>query len=244
MDASQVQGVVLAGGTGSRLGKLTKTVNKHLLPMGDEPMIYHPIRRMVRAGIRNIVLVTGYEHVGGFAEALGDGDELGCDLTYRVQMKPGGIAQALGLCERLAGNRSVMVLLGDNYFEDDLYSFVFEARLWEPQVSLKQIPDPERFGCPRFENDNPSNSIVEILEKPKDPPSDYAVTGQYLYPPDVFEVVKRLKPSARGELEITDVSNHYLRQGTLRHTFLSGFWSDAGTSPTYAAVNKFLAERS
>src|SRR5438094_235698 len=217
-----VRGVILAGGKGTRLGELTKVTNKHLLPVGPFPMVYHPLKKMAGAGIRDILLVSGTDHMGDFVELLGSGREHGCNLTYRVQDEAGGIAQALGLAELYCHGVRSMVILGDNIFLDPLAPLLTAANrspdcAW---VALKQVPDPARYGVAELKGDR----ILSLEEKPKRPKSDYAVAGIYLYPPDVFDVIRTLRPSARGELEITDVNRHYLEQGRLGYTGLSGYW--------------------
>src|SRR5262245_42611767 len=199
-----LRGVILAGGKGTRLGELTRVTNKHLLPVGQFPMVYHPLKKMVGAGIRDILLVSGTEHMGDFVELLGSGREHGCNLTYRVQDEAGGIAQALGLAELYCHGARSAVILGDNIFPDPLAPLLAAANrtpefAW---VALKQVPDPGRFGVA----DVQGGRIVGIDEKPQQPKSDFAVAGIYLYPPDVFDVIRKLKPSGRGELEITDVN--------------------------------------
>src|SRR3954470_13097508 len=199
-----VRGVILAGGKGTRLGELTKVTNKHLLPVGPYPMVYHPLKKLTGAGIHDILLVSGTEHMGDFVELLGSGREHGCTLTYRVQDEAGGIAQALGLAELFCHGARSVVILGDNIFLDPLGPCVPAANkapdwAW---VALKRVPDPGRYGVAELKGDR----IVGIEEKPPHPRGDTAVAGIYLSPPDVFDVVKTLKPSRRGELEITDVN--------------------------------------
>src|SRR5947209_4188885 len=235
------RGVILAGGKGTRLGELTKVTNKHLLPVGPFPMVYHPLKKLVGAGIRDILLVSGTEHMGDFVELLGSGRQHGCHLTYRVQDEAGGIAQALGLAELFCHGVRSLVILGDNIFYDSLKEYVAAANqkpdwAW---VLLKQVPDPQRYGVAEVRGD----AIVSIEEKPKKPKSDYAVAGIYLYPADVFSVVKTLKPSARGELEITDVNRYYLEKGRLGHTLLQGYWTDAGTLESLAHANQLVNEK-
>jgi glucose-1-phosphate thymidylyltransferase len=219
-----MKGIILAGGTGSRLHPLTKVTNKHLLPVYDKPMIYYPLYTLIDAGITDIMIVSGRGHAGHFLELLGSGYEFGVRLTYEIQETAGGIAQALGLAARWADNDSVAVILGDNIFQDDvrgdISSFSTGAKIF-----LKAVPDAHRFGVAELGNER----VLSIEEKPKQPKSDYAVTGLYLYDPEVFDIIKTLTPSGRGELEITDVNNAYLREGTLRYAVLKGFWSDAGT---------------
>jgi len=223
----KLKGVILAGGTGSRLYPLTKVTNKHLLPVGRCPMIFWPIRKMVAAGIKEILVVTGTEHMGDVVNLLGSGRDFGCRFTYKVQDEAGGIAQALGLAENFAGGSRLMVILGDNVFEDDLKSFA-ERYLDLPggaMIVLKSVPDPDRFGVAELAD----GRVVSIEEKPAAPKSHYAVTGIYFYDARIFEIIRSLKPSARGELEITEVNNTYLRLGELYAEFFQGWWTDAGT---------------
>jgi glucose-1-phosphate thymidylyltransferase len=236
-----VRGVILAGGKGTRLGELTKVTNKHLLPVGPFPMVYHPLKKLVGAGIRDILLVSGTEHMGDFVELLGSGREHGCNLTYRVQDEAGGIAQALGLAELYCHGVRTVVILGDNIFLDPLTPLLTQANrspdsAW---VALKQVHDPGRYGVAELRGER----IVGIEEKPKQPKSDYAVAGIYVYPPSVFEVIRTLRPSARGELEITDVNRHYLEQGRLGYTSLEGYWTDAGTLESLAVANRLATEQ-
>ena len=236
-----MRGVILAGGSGTRLLPLTKTTNKHLLPVGLEPMIFHPVRKLVAAGIREILVVTGCEHVGDVVGVLGGGEEFGCELTYRVQAQAGGIAQALGLARSFAAGGKVAVLLGDNVFEDDLGPVA--ARFMDQErgarILLKQVPDPQRYGVAELRG----GVVARILEKPADPPSDYAVTGIYFYDAQVFDIVAGLKPSGRGELEITDVNNAYVARGELAHDVLRGYWTDAGTHESLRLANKLVLGR-
>jgi glucose-1-phosphate thymidylyltransferase len=236
-----LRGIILAGGKGTRLGELTKVTNKHLLPVGPYPMVYHPLKKLVGAGIRDVLLVSGTEHMGDFVELLGSGREHDCSLTYRVQDEAGGIAQALGLAELFCTQHRSLVILGDNIFLDPLSTLLAEAAR-NPQnawLALKQVPDPSRYGVAELEGQR----VVGIEEKPKKPKSDYAVAGIYLYPPDVFDVVKGLKPSRRGELEITDVNRYYLEQGRLGYSFLAGYWTDAGTLLSLALANRLVYEQ-
>lgn len=219
-----MKGVILAGGTGSRLYPLTKVTNKHLLPVYDKPMICYPLEKLIGAGIEEIMIVSGRGHVGHFLELLGSGSELGVSITYEIQEGAGGIAQALGLARRWAGKDNVAVVLGDNIFEDnfreDVKSFDGGAK-----VFLKEVSDPQRFGVAEVNG----SRILSIEEKPQVPKSNLAVTGLYLYDARVFEIIRTLRPSGRGELEITDVNNAYVRNGEMQYSVLSGFWSDAGT---------------
>jgi len=235
------RGIILAGGKGTRLGELTRITNKHLLPVGPLPMVYHPLKKLVGAGIRDVLLVSGTEHMGDFVELLGSGRDHGCSLTYRVQDEAGGIAQALGLAELFCGNRRCVVILGDNIFFDPLSPLLAAAAKLEGHawVALKEVSDPSRYGVAELQGDR----VVGIEEKPKRPKSDWAVAGIYVYPADVFEVVKGLKPSGREELEITDVNRYYLDQGRLGFSRLYGYWTDAGTLPSLALANRLVNEK-
>jgi glucose-1-phosphate thymidylyltransferase len=232
------RGIVLAGGKGTRLGELTKVTNKHLLPVGPSPMVCHPLRKLIGVGIREILLVSGTEHMGDFVELLGSGRELQCSLTYRVQDEAGGIAQALGLAELFSHGCRSLVILGDNIFGDALATFKreAEARPHDAWIALKEVPDPARYGVAELRD----GQIVGIEEKPKQPKSHWAVAGIYAYPPDVFEVIKTLKPSWRNELEITDVNRWYLDQGRLGYTMLQDYWTDAGTLESLALANQLV----
>jgi glucose-1-phosphate thymidylyltransferase len=236
----QLKGVILAGGTGSRLFPLTKVTNKHLLPVGRQPMIYWPIRKMVEAGIEEILVVTGTEHMGDVVNLLGSGREFRCRFTYKVQDEAGGIAQALALAENFAGGSPVLVILGDNVFQDSLRPFAerYAARGGGAMVILKEVPDPERFGVAELAGDR----IIGIEEKPARPKSSHAVTGVYFYDGDVFEVIRTLKPSARGEYEITDVNNAYIRENRLFAEFFTGWWTDAGTFESLDRANALSQE--
>jgi glucose-1-phosphate thymidylyltransferase len=232
------RGIILAGGKGTRLGDLTKVTNKHLLPVGPHPMVYHPLKKLVGAGIHDILLVSGTEHMGDFVELLGSGREHNCSLTYRVQDQAGGIAQALGLATLFSRGERCAVILGDNIFYDPLTTML-QAADRAPEcawVALKQVHDPGRYGVAELKADR----IMSIEEKPKRPKSDCAVAGIYVYPPDVFEIIRTLKPSNRGELEITDVNRHYLEQGRLGYTMLQGYWTDAGTLESLIVANELV----
>ena len=233
-----IRGVILAGGKGTRMGELTKVTNKHLLPVGPYPMVYHPLKKLTGAGLSEILLVSGTEHMGDFIELLGSGKDHRCRLTYRVQDEAGGIAQALGLAEHFCTGSRSLVLLGDNIFRDPLISLVEKANsrpdwAW---IGLKEVHDPGRYGVAELDGDN----VVSIVEKPKEPKSNLAVVGIYVYPPDVFNVIKTLKPSGRGELEITDVNNHYLSQGRMGYSVLDGYWTDAGTLDSLDTANELV----
>ena len=234
----ELRGIILAGGKGTRLGELTKVTNKHLLPVGASPMVFHPLRKLVGAGVTEVLLVSGTEHMGDFVELLGSGRAHGCNLTYRVQDEAGGIAQALGLAEHFCTGGRCIVILGDNIFLDPLAPLLAEANkaadcAW---LALKQVPDPKRYGVAELRGDR----IVSIEEKPKRPKSDCAVAGIYLYPPDVFDLIRTLRPSARGELEITDVNRHYLGQRRLGFRQLGGYWVDAGTLESLQLANQLV----
>src|SRR5215207_3215407 len=237
----KVRGVILAGGKGSRLGELTKVTNKPLLPVRPLPMVSYPLRKMTGAGISDILLVSGTENMGDFVELLGSGRDHNCRLTYLVQDEAGGIAQALGLAELFCTDAHCVVILGDNIFYDPLNRFVEEAKKspGSARVMLKQVHDPQRYGVAELKD----GKVLSLEEKPKAPKSNYAVAGIYLYPPDVFEVIKTLKPSARGELEITDVNRHYLQQGKMQYEIMDGYWTDAGTLESLGHADKLVREQ-
>jgi glucose-1-phosphate thymidylyltransferase len=239
-----VKGVVLAGGSGSRLYPLTRITNKHLLPIYDRPMVLWAIEAVVRAGITEVMLITGGTHAGEFLRLLGNGHEVGLDrLSYAYQESPGGIAQALGMAERFADDQPVLVMLADNVVERSIAPTVaaFEANPVGARILLSPVEEPDHLrnlGVPELSE---SGRITRIVEKPNDPPSSYVVTGIYCYDADVFSVISTLTPSSRGELEITDVNNHYAQQDALAHDVLEGFWGDAGESiDVYYAVNDFV----
>ncbi len=219
--------VILAGGMGTRLFPLTKVTNKHLLPVGKEPMIYHPVKQLVGAGIKEILVVTSTDHMGDVVNLLGSGKGFGCEFTYKVQEDALGIAHALALAENFVAGNRVAVLLGDNIFERTIEPYVERFRKQErgARVLLKSVNDPERFGVAALDEYH----VISIEEKPEQPKSNYAVTGLYMYNGQVFDVIKTLKPSQRGELEITDVNNFYIKQETVTYEVVKGFWSDAGT---------------
>ncbi len=235
-----LRGVILAGGTGSRLMPLTKVTNKHLLPIGQKPMIYYPIEKLTAVGISEILIVTGVEHMGDVVSLLGSGKGFKCKFTYKVQDEAGGIAQALGLAENFANAGKLAVILGDNIFEANLkkYADKFLAQKAGARLLLKQVPDPKRFGVAQISG----NKVTGIEEKPKKPKSDYAVTGIYFYDSAVFEIIRTLKPSGRGELEITDVNNAYISNGRLEYDIIEGWWSDAGTFESLKRVNELVAQ--
>ena len=239
-----MKGVVLAGGLGTRLLPMTRVTNKHLLPVYDRPMIYFPLQQLVHAGIREILIVTGGEHAGDFLKLLRNGQDFGLDqLRYGYQEGEGGIAEALGLAEHFAAGEPVVVILGDNIFQDSLAGPIDRFRS-DPQgakILLKDVDDPERFGVATVEEER----VTKIVEKPERPASSLAVTGCYMYDSRVFDVVRSLEPSARGELEITDVNNRYAQWGELRHEVMTGWWTDAGTvGSLHRAASLVEADRS
>ncbi len=236
-----MKGVILAGGLGTRLRPLTLVTNKHLLPVFDRPMIYYPIECLTNAGIRDILMVTGGEHAGDFLKLLGNGKGLGIrDLHYTYQEGEGGIADALLLAEDFAEGEKICVVLGDNLIEKNIRQAVGEF-FTQPaggKIMLREVDDPERFGVPCIED----GRITGIIEKPADPPSNYAVTGIYMYDNDVFDIARKLEPSTRGELEITDVNNEYIKRGDLTYGILEGWWTDAGTFESLHRANCLVAE--
>ncbi|AKJ38889.1 sugar phosphate nucleotidyltransferase [Methanosarcina barkeri] len=219
-----MKGVILAGGTGSRLYPLTKVTNKHLLPIYDKPMIYYPIETLISAGIKDIMIVSGRGHAGHFLELLGSGADHGVHFTYEIQEKAGGIAQALSLSEDFVDGDRITVILGDNIFQDNIKKDVVNFNSGA-KIFLKEVPDAHRFGVAELKGEK----VIGIEEKPKEPKTNFAVTGIYIYDSDVFDAIKTLKPSGRGELEITDVNNYYINKGEMEYGVLKGFWSDAGT---------------
>ena len=237
-----LKGIILAGGTGSRLMPLTKVTNKHLLPVGHKPMIYYPIEKLAGAGIEEILVVTGTEHMGNIVSLLGSGREFGCRFTYKVQDEAGGIAEALGLAENFGHHGDLMaVILGDNIFEDPLgpWADAFRAQGKGARIMGKEVQDPERFGVAEVSGDK----VISIEEKPKKPKSRIAVTGVYFYDKSVFEIIRSCRRSGRGELEITDVNNAYIERGEMRFDMMTGWWSDAGTFESLAHVDSLVAER-
>jgi len=235
-----LKGVILAGGLGKRLYPLTKITNKHLLPIYSKPMIYYPIRTLVAAGIKDILIVTGGQHAGEFLRLLGNGEEFGLKaINYTYQEGEGGIADALRLARHFADNDRIVVMLGDNIIEKDIKRPVTEF-MKQPRgarILLKKVEDPERFGVAEMKG----QKIVSIEEKPRRPKSDYAVTGIYMYDNRVFDIIKTLKPSGRGELEITDVNNAYLKKGELAYSVLEGWWTDSGTFDSLLRANNLVA---
>lgn len=233
-----IRGVILAGGKGTRMGELTRVTNKHLLPVGAWPMVYHPLKKLTGAGLTDVLLVSGTEHMGDFVELLGSGKDHACRLTYRVQDEAGGIAQALALAELFCTDSRACVLLGDNIFQMPLKP-ILDAANQHPDwawIGLQRVPDPGRYGVAELSG----KRVVSIEEKPKNPKSDTAVVGIYIYPADVFEVIRTLKPSARGEYEITDVNNHYLKAGRMGYSILEGYWTDAGTLDSLDYANELV----
>jgi glucose-1-phosphate thymidylyltransferase len=235
-----MKGIILAGGTGSRLFPLTKVTNKHLIPVGKYPMIYHSIHKLKQCGIHDILIVTGREHMGDVVNLLGSGFEFGVSLTYRVQDQAGGIAQALGLAEGFVGQDLVAVILGDNVFEDDLAKCIvdFQKQAVGAKILIKEVHDPQRYGVAELDGER----IISIEEKPGIPKSHFAVTGIYMYDTHVFDIIKTLKPSGRGELEITDVNNAYIQKSALSYNILPGWWTDAGTHDSLVRANELTKD--
>ncbi|WP_449603526.1 sugar phosphate nucleotidyltransferase [Paenibacillus sp. Marseille-Q9583] len=235
-----MKGIILAGGTGSRLYPLTKVTNKHLLPVGKYPMIFHAIYKLKQAGIRDILIVTGKEHMGDVVNLLGSGSTMHVSFTYKVQDEAGGIAQALGLAEQFVGSDQCVVILGDNVFDGDISQYVenFETQIVGAKILIQKVSDPQRFGVPELQDDR----IISIEEKPQIPKSSFAVTGIYMFDSKVFDIIKKLTPSSRGELEITDVNNAYIRSNELTYDVLGGWWTDAGTHSSLARANELAKD--
>jgi len=233
-----LRGIVLAGGTGSRLRPLTNVTNKHLLPVGQKPMIYYPIEKLTAAGIEEILIVTGVEHMGDVVGLLGSGKDFKCRFTYKVQDQAGGIAQALSLAEGFANDAPVTVILGDNIFHGSLkeHAEKFMSQRTGARVLLKRVPAPHRFGVAQISG----GSVINIEEKPKQPKSDCIVTGIYFYDAAVYDIIRTLKPSGRGELEISDVNNAYIAKGQLSYDMLDGWWTDAGTFESLNKANELV----
>lgn len=231
-----IKGVILAGGKGTRLWPVTKVVGKHFLPVGDKTIIHYPILTLKKAGIKDILIVCGQEHTDQYVKLLGSGADLGVNLYYTIQVDPLGIAHGLGLARSFAEGNSVALILGDNIFGDDLSSAVkkFYKKENGSLVVLKKVPDPQRFGVASFRKDR---TIKNVIEKPKKPATNWAVTGFYLYDNRVFDVIKNLKPSARGEYEITDVNNFYIKEGTMDYVKAKKYWVDAGTFDSLHLAN-------
>ncbi len=235
------RGVILAGGLGKRLDPLTRITNKHLLPVYDRPMIYYPIQTLVDAGIRDILIVTGGNNAGDFLRLLGNGSEFGLNhINYTYQRGEGGIAEALGLAKHFAQGEKIVVILGDNLIEKSIKKHVdeFIGQAEGAKILLKKVPDPQRFGVAEIRG----GRIISIKEKPRKPKSDLAVTGVYMYDPKVFDIIRPLKPSKRGELEITDVNNEYIRLGEMTFDVLDGWWTDCGTFESLFRANKLVEE--
>jgi glucose-1-phosphate thymidylyltransferase len=231
-----MKGVILAGGQGTRLQPLTNVLNKHLLPVGPVPMIYYPIQRLVEAGIKDILIITGPEDIGSIANQLGSGKEWGAKFTFKVQDTPGGIAHAVSFAEDFVNGESMVVILGDNLFSDSLSPYIknFLSERKEAKLFLKRVEDPERFGVAVLNN----GEVTEVIEKPKSYKSDLAVTGIYMYTPEVFKIIKNLSPSGRGELEITDVNNQFIKEKKVSAEILEGEWIDAGTRESLELASK------
>jgi len=234
-----MKGIILAGGGGTRLSPLTKVTSKQLLPIYNKPMIYYPLETLMRGGITEILIITSPDRAGDFLRLLGSGKEMGAKFTYEIQDKPEGIAQAFIIGENFIGNDNVALILGDNIFEDD-FSDAIKSFQSGGHVFAKKVSDPERFGVVAFDEENRATTIVE---KPKEHVSDYAVTGLYLYDNKVMDISKNLKPSARGELEITDVNSVYLEQGKLMVSLVDGEWLDAGTFDSLLRANLLAAKK-
>jgi glucose-1-phosphate thymidylyltransferase len=236
-----MKGVILAGGLGTRLFPLTKITNKHLLPIYDRPMIYYPIEALVRAGVDDIMIVTGGRNAGDFLSLLGNGADFGLKhLNYTYQRGEGGIAEALGLAKHWAAGEKICVVLGDNIIERNIVKMVrdFRDQPTGAKILLREVSDPQRFGVAEVEGDK----VVSIIEKPADPPSNLAVIGIYMYDARVFDVIETLEPSSRGELEITDVNNWYIRDGSMTYEVLEGWWTDAGTFDSLLRANQLVAQ--
>lgn len=238
-----MKGVILAGGSGSRLYPCTKVTNKHLLPVYDKPMIYYPLKMLADAGIKDILIISGPGHAGHFLNLLGSGREFGVDLSFDIQEQSGGIAQAMGIAKKFVGDDKCVVVLGDNIFEDDIKEFVekFERQGEGARVFMKEvtIEDAKRFGCALVSGDK----VTYMEEKPKEPRSNLAVVGLYMFDSKAFEVIDTLTPSARGELEIVDVINYYIKQGNCYYDMLKGFWSDAGTFESLYRASSFMSRK-
>jgi glucose-1-phosphate thymidylyltransferase len=237
-----MKGLLLAGGKGTRLLPATKVVNKHMVPILNTPMIVYPLETLRQLGVTDLMVVSGGNHIGGIAEFLEDGSEYGVSITYKVQKEAGGIAQALGLAKDFVGKDGVVVVLGDNIFDNTQLTEIIQNGDFQTDrayVFLKEVKDPQRFGVPVFDN----GKITKIEEKPSDPKSSFAVTGLYYYPSEVFDIIPTLKPSRRGELEITSVNNWFIDNNKLKHIELQGFWSDAGTPESLKEVTDWAYER-
>ncbi len=238
-----MKGVILAGGTGSRLHPCTKVTNKHLLPVYTKPMIYYPLKTLVDAGIKDILVISGKEHAGDFLKLLGSGKEFGVNLTYGVQEEAGGIAEALYIAKNFIGNDSLVVILGDNIFEQNIKQFVENFKTQEngARIFLKKvsIDEARRFGCAVVQKDK----VLYVEEKPRDPKSNLVLTGLYMFDSNIFNIIEGLERSARGELEITDAISHYVKNGKCRHNIIEGFWSDAGTFESLFSSSQYLRNK-
>lgn len=235
-----MRGVILAGGTGSRLHPCTLVTNKHLLPVFKKPMIYYPLETLIKSGIKDILIVTGGESVGHFMQLLGSGEKFGVDFTYKIQDKAIGIAHALLLAEDFAKGEKIVVILGDNVFENVKIDKELLKEDGNAAIFLKEVADAHRFGVATLDD---KGNVIEVEEKPKNPKSNYATTGLYIYPSDVYDFIRTLKPSDRGELEITDVNNFYIKNKRMKAIKLDGFWSDTGTFLSLMRTSTFLWER-
>jgi len=233
-----VKGVILAGGIGTRLSPLTEITNKHLLPVGKEPMIWHSVKQLISCGITDIMVITSTHHMGSVVNSLGSGIRFGCNFTYRVQEEAGGIAHALALARQFASGEQIVVLLGDNIFEYSIAPHAQEFRAQDvgARVLLKEVGDPDRFGIAALDE----QMILEIEEKPSAPKSNYAVVGCYMYDQNVFDMIDQTEPSKRGELEITSVNNMYIANKQLHYSFVRGRWTDAGTFESWYEANELL----
>ena len=234
-----MKGIILAGGGGTRLSPLTKVTSKQLLPIYNKPMIYYPLESLIKGGIKDILIITAPDRAGDFLRLLGSGKEFGVRFTYEIQDKPEGLAQAFIIGENFIGSDNVAMILGDNIFEDDFSQAIKDFKSGG-HVFAKKVPDPERFGVVKFDK---NNKALQIVEKPKQWISDYAVTGLYLYDKTVIEVAKNLKPSPRGELEITDVNNEFLKKGELTVSMVRGHWLDAGTFDSLLEAQILIAKK-
>jgi glucose-1-phosphate thymidylyltransferase len=240
MTERKIKGVILAGGKGVRLYPLTEVTNKHLLPVGREPMIWHCVRQLISAEIKDILVITSTSHMGDIVNSLGSGTRFDCEFTYRVQEEAGGIAHALALAEAFAEGQRIVVLLGDNIFERSIRPYVDAFRKQETgaRVLLKKVMDSSRYGVAALDEEQ----VIEIEEKPAQSKNDYAVVGCYMYDPQVFDLIRQTTPSVRGEMEITTVNNLYIRQGQLKYSFVEGAWTDAGTFESLNEAQEILNE--
>ena len=234
-----MKGVILAGGTGSRLSPITDVTNKHLLPVGTKPMIIHVVEKMVEANVLDIMIITGTEHMGDMISLLGSGEKYNCEFTFRIQERAHGIADALRLAESFINNDKFIVILGDNMFEDDLSKHIKEYEDSDSPcfLLLKEVPDPERYGIAILDKDR---KIIGAVEKPRVPISNLCITGIYMYDETVFKKIKNLKPSDRGEYEITELNHEYIEEGLASYSTLEGWWTDAGTFPSYHKANNLM----